>query len=200
MASNAQKTPFQLSISRLADKKAGNLIQQLGKALPCSVVSVNGQIVTVKFELESAPFTLPQITIPIATFTYIRYPVQVGDYGVTIPADARLGGLSGLGSGVANLTAPSNLNGLMFLPIANKNWDPPPDVNKLDLNGPDGVTLRAVGGTASITVEADQITFTTSGFTVVVNSSQLLINGNDYSVHKHSGVTTGGGTSGGVVP
>src|SRR3974390_1980843 len=142
MASNAQKTPFQLSISRLADKKAGNLIQQLGKALPCSVVSVNGQIVTVKFELESAPFTLPQITIPIATFTYIRYPVQVGDYGVTIPADARLGGLSGLGSGVANLTAPSNLNGLMFLPIANKNWDPPPDVNKLDLNGPDGVTLR----------------------------------------------------------
>lgn len=123
MANNAQKVPFQVSMNRFAEKKAADAIQVLGKSLPASVVSVDGAIVTVKFELTNIPFTLPNVTIPLFGPSYIRYPIQKGDAGVVIAVDARIGGISGLGSGTADLTAPANLSALFFMPIGNANWD-----------------------------------------------------------------------------
>jgi hypothetical protein len=190
MANNAQKVPFQSALNRFAEKKVRDAIQQIGKALPCSVTAIEGQIVTVKFELDSDPFTLPEIKIPVLTFEYIRYPIQVGDKGMTVAADVRLGGISGLGEGTPTLVPSANLTMLAFIPVANSNWSDPPDPDKLDLNGPAGVTIRAKDGTAMIEVTDTEVRIT----------GTLVINGDQYLSHKHSGVQTGGGTSGGVVP
>jgi len=189
MADNAQKTPFAVSMNRFAQRKAADAIQLLGKALPASVVSVSGSIVKVKFEVDS-PFTLPQVTIPMFGPEWIRYPVQPGDKGMVLPADARLGGMSDLGSGIASLSLPANLSAIIFMPIASANWDPPEDSQKLILYGPNGAVLRSKNGTANVTVTEDEVQL----------NGTLMINGTAYLAHKHSGVQTGGGTSGGVVP
>lgn len=197
MANNAQKIPFQSSLNRFGEKKVNDAIQKLGKALPCSVVSVNGQIVTVKFELDNQPFTLPQITIPVLTFEYIRYPIQVGDKGMTIAADVRLGGISGLGSGSASLVPAANLTMLVFVPVANSNWTASPDPNKIVLYGPNGAILKSTNGSAQVDVDGTDVTITATNINL---NGIVKINGFDYMVHKHGGVQTGGGTSGGVVP
>ena len=206
MANNAQKIPFQGALNRFAEKKVLNAIHQLGQVLTCSVTDVQGSIVTVKFELDSVPFTLPSVTVPVFGPEYIRYPIQVGDKGIVLAADVRLGGITGLGSGNAGLTPPANLTALVFLPIANANWDPPDDPDKLELYGPQGVIIKKKGGQAIITVEDNQITIQTSGASIIITDTEvqivgtLMINGSAYLAHKHSGVSTGTGTSGAVVP
>ena len=94
---NFQKTPLAPSLNRIAVQNVATQLQKQGKALPCSVVAVNGSMVTVKFEVTSAQ-TLPHITIPKAEGAWIRSPTQIGDVGLTVPADAYLGGISGLGA------------------------------------------------------------------------------------------------------
>jgi hypothetical protein len=175
--SNSQKTPFQRSINAVAEKRVGDAIQQRGKGLPCSVVSVAGAIVTVKFEVQSG-FTLPQVTIPLFGPEYIRYPIQVGDKGVVVPLDARLGGISGLGGTVADLTVPSNLGALVFLPIGNALWSSV-DQNSVTIYGPNGVVMRDTGSNSVITltptsismVSPTQIKATCGGCTFTLNSS-----------------------------
>lgn len=160
MANNAQKIPLQSALNRFAEKKVLSAIQQLGKALPCSVESIDPEFtscVTVKFELDSDPFTLPSVQVPVFGPEYIRYPLQVGDKGIVLSADARLGGISGLGSGTASLVAPANLTALFFMPIGNANWTAPIDPDKLELYGKAGVILRTPTGTMSITVTQDNI-------------------------------------------
>lgn len=172
MASNAQKVPFQSALNRFAEKKVQQAIQSLGKALPCSVTAVNGQIVTVKFEVESAPFTLPEITIPVLTFEYIRYPIQVGDKGMTVPADVRLGGISGLGSGNAPLVGSANLTMLVFMPVANLNWSASPDPNKIVLYGPNGAILKSSTGTAQVDVDVNDVDIT--GTDITMNGNVVI--------------------------
>ncbi|MCV5580282.1 hypothetical protein OFO05_33300, partial [Escherichia coli] len=76
-------------------------------------------MITVSFSLTNIPFTLPQVTIPLFGPEYVRYPMQPGDRGIVIPADTYIGGMSGLGGGVADLTQPMNLSALVYLPISN---------------------------------------------------------------------------------
>lgn len=122
-ASNSLKTPYALSINEFAEKKVSDAIQQLGKALPCSVVSRAGAIVTVSFEVDATPWTLPQVTVPIGGAEYIRLPIRPGCTGLVFPADVRIGGISGLGAGLPKVAdRPGNLAALTFFPIGNKNW------------------------------------------------------------------------------
>lgn len=153
MADNAQKTPLARTLNQVAVKAALNQIQQIGKALPASVVSVSGSIVTVKFEVQSS-FTLPNVTIPMAGPEYIRFPTQVGDKGIVLPADVSLGGISGLGMGTAALALQANLSALVFLPIANKNWSPSENPNAIVLYGPDGGILRTSDSLGMVKVSA----------------------------------------------
>ena len=81
MSNNAQKTPFARTQNIFAEKKIADALQLTGKALPCSVVSASGAIITVQFEIQSE-FTLPQVTIPLFGPEYIRYPIKAGDSGV----------------------------------------------------------------------------------------------------------------------
>lgn len=153
MADNAQKTPLGLALNRFTQQKVLDAIATLGQALPCEVVSVAGQIVTVAFQISSATFTLPQVAMPIATSIYDWIPVQRGTLGLTIPASVYLGGVSGLGGGTADLSKPANLSALLFLPVSNSAWVPPTgDQNLRVVQGPDGVAIQDINGTTLLTV------------------------------------------------
>ncbi len=176
MVNNAQKTPIAAGLQRMATQRASDAIQLLGRALPASVVSVDGAIVTVKFEITTNLFTLPQVTCPLAGSEYIRLPIQAGCKGVVIPADARLGPVSGLGGKTADLSQPANLAALMFLPIGNKGWEAPTNPNELELWGPEGVLIRSPDKQASVEVKNAAVTLKFGAYTVVLDSTGLHIN------------------------
>lgn len=154
--SDSQKFPFARAMANMVNTIAEDNAAIRGRALPCHVVAVQGQIVTVQFDILPDGVQYPQITIPIATFAYIRYPIQIGDKGVTVPADVSLRGVSGLGTGIASLSLSPSLTPLFFVPIANSKWsDEDPD--KLVLYGPNGAILKTLDGSASVTVSPKKV-------------------------------------------
>ena len=66
MAENSAKLWFQRKLNQTAITRAGQAIENLGRALPCRVTAVNGAIVTVEFQMDTSPWTLKPITIPKA--------------------------------------------------------------------------------------------------------------------------------------
>lgn len=155
--SNAQKTPFIGEISGMVQNINRTRAELKGRELPCHVVAVTGQIVTVQFDMLPEGVNFHQVTIPIATFPYIRYPIQIGDRGVTVAVDVSLRGVSGLGTGMATLSYSASLTPLFFVPISNTNWSEE-DANKIVLYGPDGAILKTEDGASSVTIEPGKIT------------------------------------------
>jgi len=154
-----QKTPFAVSISNLLDTKLGQNQQAFGFQLPCRVTAVNGAIVTVNFEIDTGGlFTFPPVTCPIAESTYVRLPVQVGDFGVCMAADARLGGVTGLGQGLAPLELPFNLGALVYVP--------------------NGVVLRDTNSATTITLVPSGVTIIRGNTEMVINDTGVTITGN----------------------
>ncbi|MDR3445986.1 hypothetical protein [Dyella sp.] len=213
MANNFSKLWIQKTQNDLAIKRAGQAIQSTGRALPCRVVAVNGSIVTVAFEVDSATWPLPQITIPKAESQWIRTPTQVGDFGVTVPADVYLGGVSGLGGGTANFAQRGNLSALQFMPIASKNFSSV-DPNAAYISGPNGAVIQTQDGTAKIVANESSITLTFGSTVVTIDGSGIhftgAVTGNStatftgegtfngshtVSAHTHGGVQPGGGTT-----
>ena len=154
--SNAQKLPFLRTLSEMMTTSGKEQAELKGRELPCHVVAVKGQIVTVQFDMLPEGINFSQITIPVATFRYIRYPIQPGDQGVTIAADVSLRGVSGLGTGMATLSYSMSLTPLFFVPLANKDWSEE-DPRKIVLYGPDGAILKTEDGSSSVTVAPDAI-------------------------------------------
>lgn len=200
MSGNFQKTPFTESMSRFSESKAAAALQLTGRELPCSVVSVQGAIVTVKFEVQDPVITLPNVTVPLFGPEYIRYPIQPGDKGVVFSLDAYIGGMSGLGSGVASLTQPSNLSALVFFPIGNNKWVAV-DPQAVVLYGPNGIVLRDTNSGCTFTLRPTGITI--DGPMVTINcpvtiNGVVVINGlttiNNSLVATNS-ITGGAGTA-----
>lgn len=216
MSNNSQKTPLARSLNAFAEKKASDAIAVLGKALPCSIVAVAGQIVTVSFEIANLPFTLPQVTMPIATWLYDWIPVRKGDQGLSVPSAAYLGGISGLGGGVANLTQRANLATLVFVPVSNKAWAPPgADPLKRVVQGPTGVLLQDLDGKVIASFDGSRgvrISFgdgifemTNGGIAITFGPASILMNNTGTSIdgklflpHMHTDVQTGGDDTGPV--
>jgi hypothetical protein len=196
MADNSLKTPFGQALNRLSQLRATDVAKLLGQGLPASVVSVSGSIVTVKFEI-TGPFTLPHVTMPVGSSEYVRLPLQPGDRGVALPASAYLGGVSGLGGGVADLTQRANLSNLVFFPIGNKSFS---TVNgqSLVLYGPSGVTLEDKAKTAVIDLSPGRISLKVGTVELLITSAGISIQGISFITHQHTGVTTGSGETGGV--
>lgn len=190
MADNFAKLWVQKNLNQTAINRAQQAINSLGRALPCRVTAVDGAIVTVAFEVNATPWTIPEITIPKAESPWIRMPTQVGDKGITMPADVYLGGVSGLGGGVANMSRPSNLSALVFVPISNAKSDPI-DPDAAQIEGPNGAIIQTQDGNASITVSGDAITLKFGSKVVVLNSTGLTIDGILFETHRHGGVQTG---------
>lgn len=190
MPSQFDKLWIQDSAIQTAIQQAQQAIQYQGAALPCRVVSVNGAIVTVAFQANSL-WTLPNITIPKAESPWVRMPTQAGDLGVTMPADWYLGGISGLGGGVADTAQPGNLSALVFVPVSNANSGPI-DANAAQVQGPNGAILRTTAGTTSSMVldtSGTTLTFGTNtlvvdaaGVTITVGTTVLQITGAEVAI------------------
>lgn len=182
-----QKLNFGRSMNRFAEKKVEDALQKAGKILPASVVKQDGQMITVAFELRDTPFVLPQVTVPLFGPQYIRYPMQPGDKGIVIPADTYLGGVSGLGGGIADLTPPDNLSSLLFLPISNTEWEAV-DGQVVTIYGPEGVTIRDAASNSTFLLTPDSVTIATQEqFQVTVGSTVFLLTKGKWSLSGQAG-------------
>lgn len=175
MADYYDKLSVQKSANQLAINRARQAIENTGRALPCRVVKVSGSIVTVAFEVQNSPQSLPNITIPKAESPWIRMPTQVGDKGVTMPSDAYLGGVSGLGGGTATMTRRGNLSALVFVPVSNSGSGPI-DADAAQVQGPNGVISRTTQGTTSqVVTDQTGTTITYGDVSFTVNATGITI-------------------------
>ncbi|MFW0766687.1 phage baseplate protein [Trabulsiella odontotermitis] len=172
--SNAQKFPFIKALNNAIQTGAEDRAQISGHSLPCHVVAVDGQIVTVQFDMLPDGVQYPQVTIPVATFPYVRPPIQVGDKGVTLAIEVSLRGVSGLGTGIADRAITMSMAPLFFTPISNVNWSKE-DPNKIVLYGPDGAILKTEDAASSITVEPGKIT--ESADAIYLNAKDIYLGG-----------------------
>jgi hypothetical protein len=187
--SAGQKVPFGQSLNRFSQSKIDDNQQALGQALPCSVVSVAGAIVTVSFEIaQTSNFTIPNVTMPIQESRYVRLPVQAGDKGLAIPADTRLGGIDGLGSGLAPLSNSMNLGSLIFFPIGNKDWN---GVN------PDAVHIEDPTVSSTIDVAPSGIDASSTGTTSLVGDISASLS--SYGITSVSGAVSASLSSDAIV-
>jgi hypothetical protein len=222
VSDNSQKTSVQDTLNEFGRRKAADAIQQTGRSLPATVVSAKGSIVTVKFEISNTVFTLPNVTIPLFGPEYIRYPIQPGDKGFVVAADAYLGGMSGLGGGTADLTQLANLATLVFFPIGNTSFFAV-DPQAVVIYGPNGVVLRDTTnasnvtltpqsiqalapqqishtvGSARVTMTPTSINLSASGHSIIINATGVIIDGKVFLLHEHTGVQSGSGVSGPVL-
>lgn len=192
---DGQKIPFGQKFNQGAARVTEELNAQNGKQLPCTVSNVSGSIVEIETQVKTA-LTIPKVNIPHFGGEWIRYPVQKGEKGFAISADASLNEMSGLGEGKADLYRNGNITPLVFMPIGNANWTPT-NPNYLVMYGKDGVRIQS-------TVNAETyIELTADGIVIhgnVTHTGAFTSNGKDISnTHKHSGVQTGGGQTGTVV-
>ncbi len=194
---NFHKLWIQDTLNRHTVNRVSQIIENTGRALPCSVTAINGSIVTVKFEVESQ-WTLPEVTIPKNESPWVRSCTQVGDKGYCAPADYYLGGISGLGGGTADLSKRGNLSTLVFTPVSNIS-SPPDDVNSVQLTGVDGFIVRTVNKVCSMIGTLTTLTLTCAGYTLVINSSGITLTAPTTNVDGNlvvSGTITGNGTGG----
>ena len=177
-----QRLNFAKSMNNFAEEKIAEAMQLVGKVLPATIVRQSGKMVTVSFSLTNIPFTLPQVTIPLFGPQYVRYPMQPGDRGIVIPADTYIGGMSGLGGGVADLTQPANLSALVYLPISHTEWQ------VVTVYGPEGVTLRDSGSNTTFLLKPDSIAISTpDSFTVTVGGTVISLIGTKWSISGEAG-------------
>lgn len=197
MFDNADKIPLQQSLNQLVSRSLAAHTRAKGKALPCRVVAVKGSLVQVAFEVASKTVTFPLVWMPKAESQWIRTPTQVGDFGVTIPADAYLSGISDMGGSTAQLEQqPGNLSALVFVPVASAAFAPV-DANAAYIAGPGGAVIQTQDGSAKITVGKSGIVLSFGGKTVTLNGSGLTIDGILFDSHIHGGVQGGDSVTGG---
>ena len=207
---------LQRNLNRIAMNAALEAIDRLGKCLPCTIVSVAGQIVTVSFDpRNTAPALLPNLTVPVDNSPYDYVPYQPGDMGVVRPTDLYIGNLSGLGSATPTAVRAGNLSALVFSPVGKKSFSAAnPDARIIQ--GPDGWIAQTMEGTecsivgnqqgitmtygsTQIVMDATSITMTAGGQTVTLNNNGLDIGGILFESHVHGGVQTGTGDTLGPV-
>jgi hypothetical protein len=167
MASTAQKLNIGVTDNTTASRQGASHVHNVPKRLPVSVVSIDktNSIITLKFETDGMPYTLPNVTVPLSGPEYIRYPIKPqmmqqgdhgggsggqgqgqmmpGDFGFVTSADSNIGNMSGLGpSTPANFTLPANLSPLIFTLMGNKDWTPHDDQTALMGYAPTGTIHR----------------------------------------------------------
>jgi hypothetical protein len=213
---NDDKLWVQQNLNALAATRAALAIQQTGRALPCSVLAVNPPdpatgnplgygFVHVQFELTvpytkpdgtAGTYTLPPLILAKAESQWLRAPTQVGDFGMTVPADTFLGGISGLGTGVADLgTDYGNLSTLVFVPVAATSFPAAPDPNSAWVNGPNGAVLSDTAQTASVTVAENLVTIVAGSNTWTFDATGLTLStGIVAETHVHDVTAVGSNT------
>jgi hypothetical protein len=200
MPSNDNNTLwFQRSLNKTAENKARAVIARTGRALPCVVTAIFGSMVTVSFQVQSSsPYSLPELTIPKAESQWMRAPTQIGDAGITVPADTSIGGINGAGAGVAQVNiAYGNLSALIFVPVASSAFPASPNANQAWINGPAGAVLSDEAQTASVTVSANLVTIKAGSSTwTFAPGAFTMASGVVAETHVHGGVAGGSSVTG----
>ena len=199
---SSRKSPPSDWLPRLARTHALSVSEHNGKALPVSVIAVQGRIVTVRPEVNCNP-ALPPLRVPIAESEYIRSPIQPGCRGLVISADVSLGQMTGLGSRRPTLNdITPNLSACVFLPLSHTEWEKL-DGNMLQLYGVKGVQITdRLNGSSTVTLKENSVTLSTGSATVTLSggkveiSGELVINGQPYRAHQHSNGNNGSPTGG----
>lgn len=194
---NQQKTPLSRTLPAFVRRKVLDQIWQLGLGLPGHVVSVAGPIVTVAFDVVGLG-PLQPVEMPLASAEYVRLPIQPNDKGYALPADAFLGGISGLASGTQPQGyAPGsqpNLSTLVWLPVGSKGWSAVDNPNMLVLYGPQGVEIRDTGShsvvkvssTAGVSITSGlPVTITVGANTIALSSAGITLDGIPWDTHVH---------------
>ena len=208
---DSQRSPFQRYINQFTEKKIHGALVRSGYALPCSVTAVMGSVVTVSFQIQTPgqTATFTTVTVPVEGSEYARVPIQVGCKGWVKPADARLGGITGLGGGTATLAQPANLGALVFATLGNKGFTAPTDPNKYEIYGPEGFIARSQNGNVKIVGSETEVDITVGATTIkitdglidfgsanITTTGTINSEGKILSAHIHSGVQTGSGDTG----
>lgn len=177
-----EKLNFGGNMNDFTQRKIDKAMRINGKVLPVTVVARVGHMITVSFQLDNIPYTIPEMTVPLFGPEYVRYPMQPGDSGIVIPAATYLGGVSGQGGGVADLTTPPNLSALVFLPISNTEWEDV-DYSVLTLYGPEGVTIRDAGSNTTFMLTPDSITIAApKSYEVTVGATKFTLTTAGWSI------------------
>lgn len=171
-----QKLWLKRNANDLAIRRAAELMETVGiGGLPCEVTAVAGQLVTVKWRIDTAPWTLPKVTIPCAGQSPWNYrPTQVGDTGLAVPAAVLLGEIVGTSSTTPTFRPPGNLSALYFIPVGTKAFTPA-DANAAIQQGPNGFIGQTTEGAnaSSIVTNQNGTTITYGSDTVTLDSSGL---------------------------
>lgn len=193
--SAAQKLNLNKSLNNFAQNKIDDTAQVAGRPLPAVVVAQSGKMVTVSVSLNSG-FTIPELTVPIFGPEYVRYPMQPGDKGMLLNMGIYIGGMSGQGGGVADLTVPQNLSALVYLPISNTEWESV-DPNVVTIYGPEGVTIRDAESNTTFVLTPDAIAIVAPGnFNITVGGTIINLTPTGWSISGVNGeLTDGGGTT-----
>jgi hypothetical protein len=166
MGGDSQKLTVQRDLNALAIGTAQEAIQRTGRCLPCVVTTLNPtgfgySWVTVAFQV-NGPYTLQPVTLPKAESQWLRAPTQVGDFGIAVPADTALWGVSGAVAGFVPDTTVDygNLSALVFLPVGSASFGATPDHTKAWVNGPSGAITSDTAQTATTVHSSNNITHT----------------------------------------
>lgn len=217
MPSNNQKTPLVDGLNRFTSGKIEDAGQLIGKSLPASILAIDPShtIVTVKFEVKTA-LQIPMVQCPVGTSEYVRLPLKVGDKGFVVAVDTYMGGMSGIGGGIASLQQQPNLSTLVWFPCGNKSFDATEEPTKIVAYGPSGAVLRDKDKVITLTLDKDKglqivwngvplMTFSANGISIqyqghgiVINSAGTSIDGKQFLPHTHTGVQSGPNPTGPV--
>jgi hypothetical protein len=207
MPDNSLIFPAAFTTGDYIDQRTNDARQRQPQKLPCTVTEIDGEFVTVNFEVQSG-FSLPKLKIPKAQHSSVREATQVGDKGWAVSSDYYLGGQSDDGGGTANLYPRGNMTTLVFQAASTKDATPR-DVNAALINGPNGVVLKDTGGACIFTLTPSGIqasvggasfSLTSAGLSVTVGGLTTLIDGTGVHVGNNTLIsTTGITTQGGVM-
>lgn len=210
MSDFAKKISFAENLSNAIKWQNQSDNAQMGWQLPCKVAAVDltDGFVTVDFQVTNTNLKFPQITIPVIGWRYIRYPIQVGDAGLTISIDTNLNFIAGQASGITSLTSQGNLGPtLAFMPIMQTTMANSDNPQAVVVVGPQGVILRDDAGDSVVTISPTGIRLQsgTSYISIAKNGAidiegtAVTIMGRDFVGHEHKNVQSGTSNTGGVV-
>jgi hypothetical protein len=135
---DSQKLPFHVNLNQWASRRVNSRREQDAKSMPCHVVKVDKDFITVAFETSNSVFTPPTVKIPQSWSQYSREPTQVGDKGYAVPGDYYLGGVTGDSGGNTDFYPRGNLTTLSFNGVSHKQ-NPDRDYDQLThMGGPNG--------------------------------------------------------------
>lgn len=187
-----------------------------GWQLPCKVVRVIADnsgntpdgLVEIQFQVNSPTNAFPNVIVPVVGWRYIRYPIQVGDAGITITIDVDTQNIAGLVSGIASFTPSGNLGPtLAFLPIMQTTMANSDNPQAVVIVGPEGVILRDDAGDSVVTISptgirlqsgSSYISIAKNG-AIDIEGTAVTIMGRDFVGHEHKNVQSGTSNTGGVV-